>query len=263
MTRAIPTNHRFAVVVAVNDDAVLANCLMRSPDLSGQTVPIHIFRGYSSAGRAYNDGIAQCEPGTIVIFAHQDVYLPRGFLDRLTKRIDEIEENDENWGVLGLIGLTRDGALAGRVWSTAWDREFKGSGPLPVPISTADELLVVARVGESLSLDPDLPSFHLFATDMILTAMKAGRTSYAIDCPVVHHDKVIRNLGGTYPSSYRYMVRKWRHLLPVPNLVVPLERTWLSWLRADLRQRWGRRNNPNYGPPMTDPSMVADALGWE
>src|ERR1017187_9016279 len=62
----------FAVVAAVNDDPVLKNSLMRSPEREPDR-EVFIRRGCSSAGQAYNSGM-KASTSDIIVFAHQDVY---------------------------------------------------------------------------------------------------------------------------------------------------------------------------------------------
>ena len=69
-------------VAAVNDRAVLENCLKRSPDVAKGVIPLVVREGFSSAASAYNGALDTSSPGTVVLFAHQDVYLPRGYADR-------------------------------------------------------------------------------------------------------------------------------------------------------------------------------------
>ena len=86
-----------------------------------------------------------------------------------------------------------------------------------------------------LRFDPDLPAFHLYATDIILQAAARGLRSYAIDAPVVHNSR--RNpqpLDRGYRDAYRYMRRKWRDRLPLRTCVVDVTRSgwpmWRQWL---------------------------------
>ena len=251
------------LAAAVNDRAVLANCLARSPDVASGTLPLDAREGFASAARAYNGALDRARAGTAVVLAHQDVYLPNGFAHRLRARIAEVERIDPDWAVLAPFGVAADGVAQGRVWSTAWDRVFEGPSALPLPIVSADELLIVVRADGGLRFDDALPGFHLYATDIIQTAVAAGRRCYAIDAPVIHHDKPVIELGGTYRSAHRYMRRKWRRALPIPTLIAPLSRSPLPLMYRDARVRWHRRGLGVRIAPMSDPSAIARELGWE
>ncbi len=251
------------IAVAVNDRAVLSNCLARSPDVVSGDVPLKALEGFASAALAYNPALESAPLGSTVVFAHQDVYLPLGFAHRLRARIAEVERIDPNWAVLAPLGVVADGNLAGRVWSTAWERVFEGAAALPAPIVSADELLMVVKAGGGLRFDEALPSFHLYATDIIQTAIAAGRNCYAIDAPVVHHDKPVIELGGMYRSAYRFMQRKWSRQLPIPTLIAPLSRSILPLLYRDARIRWYRRQLKGRVAPVSSPIAISRDLGWD
>jgi hypothetical protein len=180
--------------------------------------------GYRSAGSAYNQVLRDVPSGTAVIFAHQDVYLPAGYGETLRDRIAEIERTDPDWAVLGLSTKTPADAFAGKVWSTAWNR-----------IDMSDIALARAQ----------------------------GRKSYAIDAPVIHHDKPVIHLDRGFRKAYRFMRRKWWDSLPLPGLIAPLTRSIITMYEYDLRIRYLRRGATKRTVPTSDPSQIAKRLGWE
>ena len=78
---------RLAVVSAVNNDEILSENLLRSPMLSAGQIPLIVERGHDSAAKAYNAGMDRVDADAIV-FAHQDVYFPRGWEDKLSHAIE-------------------------------------------------------------------------------------------------------------------------------------------------------------------------------
>ena len=100
------------VVAAVNDEAVLEGNLLRSPMMARPDVRFHPRRGFTSAARAYDDALTDCT-SDLVVFAHQDVYLPSGWEQRLRAQVAELERVDPDWGVLGIYGVAADGRHAG------------------------------------------------------------------------------------------------------------------------------------------------------
>ena len=64
-----------AIVVAVNDDSVLSQNLLRSPWIEDEHVPVLLERGHPSASRAYNTALEKTD-ADIVGFAHHAVCLP-------------------------------------------------------------------------------------------------------------------------------------------------------------------------------------------
>lgn len=255
----------FALVAAVNDEAVLARDLAASPDFDA--VERHIVRGARCMGAAYNAGI-DATTAPVIVFTHQDVYLPEGWLARLATAIRAVEAHDPHWGVIGLIGTTQDGPVAGRIWSSGLGREVPGkaSAALPVPAQSLDELVLVLRRASGLRFDPDLPHFHLYGTDIVQIALQAGQGAWIVDAPVIHNSDQLSGLGRGYWQAYTYLRRKWTDRLPIVTPIVPVEPGWRGLLRSELwirrqllRQRLKGRP-PRVGHP--DPAALARQLGY-
>ena len=251
------------VAAAVNDRAILENCLRRSPDIAQGVLPLTVLEGYSSASKAYNEVLRKAPAGTLIIFAHQDVYLPADYGARLRHRIDELERTDPDWAVLGLSGRRADGKFAGKVWSTAAKMVQQSDFPFPVRVVTLDELLLVVKAGTGLLFDEQLPGFHMYAADIVQIGLSLGRNSYVIDAPAVHHDKPVIHLDKTYRRSYRYLRKKWWDRLPIPNLIAPLTRSRFTLYEYDLRFRYLQRGARRRTVPTANPSEIARTLGWE
>ena len=251
------------VGAAVNNRAILDNCLRRSPDIASGALPLAIFEGCASAGQAYNRALDAAPPGALVVLAHQDVYLPAGFAERLREQVARVEAIAPDWAVLAGLGLDGARRLAGRVWSTGWPELLAGDAPLPAVVQTADEFMLIVRNDGRLRFDAALPGFHLYATDAIQQGIADGRPSFAIDLPVIHHDRVVQKLDRFYHRAYAHMARKWAHLLPLPTLVVDIHR-WpfrLWWGDQWIRRRARRLGRSEI--PMGDPSAIARRLDLE
>lgn len=258
-----PLTRQILVAATVNDRVILENCLKRSPEVASGQIPLKLLEGYSSASIAYNEVLRAADPGTIVVFCHQDVYLPLNYTDLLCTRIAELEETDADWAVIGLCGRNSAGEFAGRVWSTAAEKIHQSEVPLPASVVTADEHLLIVKAGTDLFFDEMLPGFHMYGTDIIQTGLALGRTSYAIDAPAIHHDKPVIGLDRSYREAYRYMRRKWRSRLPIPNLIAPLTRSFFTLFEYDLRFRYLAGGARKRTVPTSDPSLIAKQLGLE
>jgi len=143
----------------------------------------------------------------VILFVHQDVYLPAPSISRILAGIRKIEKKDSNWGLIGIIGLDRSNGLVGEVWDPRGRIGVLTGGYSEVV--AMDELVLVMRTAAGLRFDPRLPAFHLYAADMIQIAATRGMKSYVVDCPVVHNSPVHGYLGPTWAESYRYMQTKW------------------------------------------------------
>lgn len=250
------------LAAAVNSVSVLENCLRRSPDVAEGRLKIRTYQGFASAGLAYNAALMESE-ADILILAHQDVYLPEGFLNRIDRELEALTRIDPDWQIAGLIGLDDSGTLVGHTWCTG-NAELLGEPvPRPTPVTTLDELMLIVRRASGFQFDPDLPGFHLYAADAIETARAAGARSYVITAPVVHHSRPVVTLDAGYRKAYGYMQRKWRKVLPLPNLVCPIEHSslglWEKYVRIRIKHR-GRSRPPE---PTDNPALLARRLGFE
>jgi len=209
------------VVAAVNDEAILASNLLRSPMLAREDVRFHARRSFRSASRAYDDALTDCR-SDLVVFAHQDVYLPMGWEQRLRAQVALLERHDPDWGVLGVYGVTAEGRQVGLVWSSGLGRVFGEPFDEPVPVRSIDEVVIVLRRDSGLMFDPKLPGFHLYGTDLVQTALNRGLKAYAVCAPVVHNSRPAPFLGEDYFAAYRYVSAKWRDHLPIFDNVAPV-----------------------------------------
>lgn len=259
MTKRAPG---LAVAAAVNDQAILADCLARSPDIVAGTLQLKTYEGYATSGIAYNQALDDCDREWLLL-AHQDVYLPTGFAARVSAALDALSAVAPDWAVAGVIGGNGDGHVVGKVWCSGNQRLISGDAPLPARAATLDELIIIIRLGSGIRFDPILPSFHLYAADIILTAEAAGHSCWVIDAPVVHHSRPVVNLGGGYALAWHYMRRKWQARLPVPNLVCPITRSPLTLWEKDMRIRFTNRGRRDRGNAPGDPVEIARRLGFE
>lgn len=250
----------FSVAAAVNDREILAACLERSPDIVSGAVSLRTYEGFKSAAKALNAGLDE-SASPIVIFAHQDVYLPKGWLARLIERIDDLEREHPNWAVLGLYGRRPTGEEVGHVWSSGLGRVVGQGGFGHAEATTLDELVLVIRRASGLRFDEGVPGFHLYGTDIVMQGRVKGMPSFVVEAPAVHNSRPNRTLRGVYAEAYRYMQRKWRRHLPIPNLNSDIVWHPLKLWRSQLQgARLYRRNVAN---PKRDAVEVARALKFE
>ena len=88
-----------SVISAVNNEEVLKSCSLSSPDIRSAS-EVLLQRGFSTAAAAYNAAIDQARTD-LLVFVHQDVYLPSGWLDHRSEGGGDSLKTDPNWGVLG------------------------------------------------------------------------------------------------------------------------------------------------------------------
>lgn len=254
---------RVCVVVATNDDTILERNLLRSEMIRSGRVDLHLIRGAPSAGEAYNRGI---DDGTapIIVFAHQDVYFPKGWDSRLLEAVDALDHDHPDWGVIAPFGMSKAGEHLGRVWTTSLTAVIGRSVSRPTDVEAFDELAIIMRRDSSLRFDPKLPGFHLYGTDIVQEAKAQGFGTFVVDLPVVHNDKFYPLLGRDFGRAYHYVRRKWRRRLPVRTPVL-----WIRWHGLDLpwyhvRSLKSVRNRRSVaGDTSLDPVEIARKCGWE
>ena len=204
----------WSLVSAVNDDAILRGTLMRSPELAAAPKSVILQRGYSSAALAYNDALEKAT-SSIVVLAHQDVYFPNGWLSRVQQTVARIEETDPHWGVLGVWGVTKTGNHAGHVYCGGLQRELGCIFDGAIPVRTLDEVVLIVRQSSGLRFDPGLTGYHLYGTDLCLSAAASGFGCYAISAYCVHNTNGYKFLPVQFWRDCLYLRAKWQSELPV------------------------------------------------
>ena len=227
--------NRLTFAIAVNDRETFETSFLASPCLKPpQDHEILVQSNFPSAALAYNDAIDRAQ-SDLIVFCHQDILLPEGWLRRLQNTLDSLEKTDSNWGVLGPYGNTKDGRGWGHVYSS-------GLGvigellPRPVEIQTLDEIVLILRKSSGLRFDDSLPHFHFYGTDICLRAERMGMKSYAISAFCIHNTSQILVLPDEFYECARHIRRVWRNSLPIQTTCVRLTRFGSPVLRRRLRE---------------------------
>jgi hypothetical protein len=250
------------VCCVANQQNTLVRDLKRSPEIASGRVPVSIIWNASAASAAYCDAASRIG-AAILVFAHQDVFFPDGWFARLEAACRRLDALDPSWAVAGLCGMTRDGQFIGHLWDAGLGSLCGGPFDPPREVASLDEVVLIVRRASGILFDPQLPSFHLYGTDIVLEARKAGMRSYVLDLPLIHNSKPSVDLDDTYLAAYRFMVRKWKALLPWPTIIVPLSRNpWpLLFRRIRLRYKALLRASTLH-PRLEYPEAKARELGF-
>ena len=247
---------QFAVVAAVNDDAVLQSCLLRSPEL-GTVKEFVARRGFDSAGKAYDSGL-DATTAEVVVFAHQDVFLPDGWFKSVSAAIEKISVCDPDWAVLGVFGRTSVGAEAGYVYSCGLQRILGQPFEQPVEIRSLDEVVLILRRSSGLRFDEGMPGFHLYGTDICLEAQRRGLRCYAISAFCVHNSNGLNGLPRAYSRALSYVRKKWRKQLPIRTPCMEITRWGIPFLCHRLETLLAR--NQKSGVRCSDPAELHQRL---
>lgn len=206
---------KFTFVVAVNNVEILEKNLYLSPCLqSNHKHQVLIKKNYLSASLAYNSAIDEAT-NEIIIFIHQDIYLPETWCSDLSRSLSYFEERQINWGVLGCFGSKKDadGGL-GRVYTTGLGLHGTKVKE-PVPVETLDEIILITRKSSGLRFDPYFPHFHLYGTDICLSAKDKGMTNFAFQGFCIHNTNQLLSLPKEFYDCYFYIKKKWAKFLPI------------------------------------------------
>jgi Glycosyltransferase like family len=246
----------WTVIVAVDNETVLKNCLLSSPDIRSAS-EIIVQTGYSSAASAYNAGIKKAAKSDILVFVHQDVYLAEGWLARVERAVEAVSSKDPNWGVMGVWGIDHGGRGAGHLYCTAGGRELGEPFDGGKEIRSLDEVVLILRKSSGLYFDERLPGFHLYGTDICLEAAKHGMKSYAIAGFCIHNSDAYGMLPWQFWKCCLFLRRKWRSQLPI--IASCAEITFWGWpmIRWNIVQAANivlRRHKP--GKHVPDPAQL-------
>ena len=158
----------------------------------------------------------------MVVFVHQDVFLPARWFDRLAAAIETLEPPGRD-GACSAASAPDEGLRLG------WAGFHDGWAPRrpdasPEPVETLDEIVLILRRSSGLRFDPRLPHFHMYGPDICLQARSAGFTNYAIPAFCVHNTRQLIDLPREFFEGYRYIKRKWRRYLPIYTSCITITR---------------------------------------
>jgi hypothetical protein len=230
---------RITFVVAVNDREIFENNFLASPSLRGaHDHEIVVQEQFVSAAKAYNDALGRSS-NDLIIFCHQDVYLPKTWLSDLKQALNYLDVYDPNWGTLGCSGMT----VHRRHWRYVYSSGLGLSGdPLshPEPVQTLDEIVLIMRKSSGLRFDEHLPHFHLYGTDICLRAAQMGMKSYAISAFCIHNTQQNLILPPEFYDCCGHIKRVWKDCLPIQTTCVRITKFSGSILARRLRETYLR-----------------------
>lgn len=249
------------VVAAINDHSVASSNLCRSPLIQGSGVQFIPVEGFVSASRAYNYGLAKAT-NEFVVFAHQDVYIPTPWQRLLADSITMMERSAPPWAVLGVVGVTHQGIVKGRVWSTGLGKEVGIAVGQPEPTVSLDELLLVMRKSSSLLFDEHLSGWHLYGTDIVQEALRRNLGAYIINAPVIHNSVPVVRFDAGFAQCYNYLRRKWSEALPLQTCCTKITRSGWPFMKRQIRQALITTDRHGFDR-LPDAAAKAKVLGYE
>ncbi len=200
-------------VVCVNDDAQLGANLLRSPDIAEtDRHEVLEFRQCATAADGLNAGIGRAR-GDLVVLVHQDVYLPKGWVRRLSAQWRRAQRSGGTVGLAGVFGVADRRVPFDAIGHVVHRERLLAHGTLPADVDGLDELLMVVPRGTTLRADPAL-GWHLYGTDLALQAHRADQRVVVLDA-LCHHNSLTGRVPVGYRASERVLAQKWRATLPI------------------------------------------------
>lgn len=249
----------WSLCVASNDSTLLHENLLASPDIA-EAAAVIVQNGFSSAAHAYNDALERVTTD-IVVFAHQDVYLPAGWADGFGQAIERLEKVDPNWAVAGSYGTSYKDRDAGLVYCVANRRMMGRVTGEPQSVDSLDELLLVIKRSSGLRFDEGLRGFHFYGTDICLQAKDRGLSCYAFEELCIHNAEKTEVLPWAFWKGYFYIRKKWRRYLPIATPCICVTANPLDVVTQLLR---GFKNYfvplTNSPARVTEPNLLAASL---
>jgi hypothetical protein len=262
------SNIHIYACVRSSDKKILNENLACSPEIKIAKVGLTILWDQRSAASAYAAAM-QAATAEILVFTHSDVYFAEGWFERLAWEVDRLTGMDRDWAVASVSGLTASGEMVGQMWDCSLVPLFTETCGIygkalatPVPIVSLDESAFVVRRGAGVNFDPNVPDFHLYGNDLVLEAERQGKRSYGIDMPILHNAKPQLRQSADFRRSYRYMVSKWRHRLPLktPYCTLTSNPLWLPLKHLRLRYKALCRQSTFSTQRIADPHAKAREL---
>lgn len=209
---------RFSIICAANNQEVLNNNLLKSIGISNHEL-IVIF-GSNNVPNAYNRAVSIASE-EILIFIHQDVFLPESFFSELESSMALLK--DENWGIIGPIGARIENGTT-LVIGDMVDRgnRIGKSDSLPEEIQTLDEMMLIAKKEDAI-FDESIPTtHHMHGMDICMNSISRGKKNFAIKAFCYHNSSSGYYLPPEFFEACEYTKQKWKEYLPVATTCVEL-----------------------------------------
>jgi hypothetical protein len=209
---------RFTVVVPTTRDRQLRANVEHSPGLAEVNARIVSVRRAANPAAALKAAAPHVATDWVLL-AHQDVYFPRGFGERLNALLAQVAAADRVHTLIGFAGMGVDrehrgvtpaGFVVDRTTRSDW-----GANDHAVSI---DELALVMPRDGVHRLDPVL-GWHLWATDLCLAAITTHkRFARIVRLPVFHNSLTDHRLPEAFHASAAMLAAKYPDWGPIHTL---------------------------------------------
>ena len=224
-----PVAEPCCVLCATNNALQYQNNLAVSPDLLQENTPHQLLALYQAPNIAVAlaEGIKHCQH-TWIVLAHQDVYLPQGWLADVQHAWHMAEQKlGRAIGVAGVTGMVQNAAGDFDFAGCAMDRIYTflhSADQLPAQAHSLDELVLVYRRDRFIpELNPEL-GFHYYATDSVFKAEAAGFVGAILPVPCLHNTSRYDTTDHDADVQQKSQIFRqiWQHRLPIRTTIAHL-----------------------------------------
>ena len=209
-------------VCLMNSNLELENNLLRSNNINNMN--LKTIKDAKNASKALHD-IVNASRSDYLVIIHQDVFLLSNWTGSLKLELDELKMSHPNWAVAGPFGRSEKfKENIGCVFSSSIGAVVGSRISKNVEVDSLDELALFINIKSGINFDTNLPSFHLYGTNICLISKSIGIKSYAVRLPLMHNDKFKPGLGLGFFKSYLYMRKKWKNILLIVTPVTVIRR---------------------------------------
>jgi SAM-dependent methyltransferase len=207
----------FTVIAAVNRDNQLQMNLLHSPGLAEVGAHVALCRNSASAAEAFEQGLQQA-PSPWVIYAHQDVYFPKGSGYALSRLFASVPEDEAPDTLIGFAGMALDEQSRAMKSGLVIDRIHRFDFPASDRAISLDEFAIAVHRSTRHRLDREL-GWHLWATDLCLAAAVHGRPlAKIVRIPLFHNSFAEAALPPAYYASAERLSAKYPTVSVIPTL---------------------------------------------
>lgn len=188
-----PENVEFTIITLVNkiDEYLkLTNSLKKQQGkhkIELIAIP-NFFNIYTSVPEAFNNA-TDISSGRYIIYMHQDVVVPKNWLNKIKKNIQQLDVERVQWGVIGPAGVTLDSQphyylLNGSMDIMGEHSHYRNE------VFCLDELCLIVQKDRDLRFSEDhLNGFHFYGCDLCISSARRNLRNFAIDAYCFHNSE--------------------------------------------------------------------------
>jgi hypothetical protein len=162
--------------------------------------------------------------GKYIILSHQDILLSHDNRSKLEQCIEEVNLKFSDWALLGNAGGISIGRNASKIVSA--DGKINQEENLPAQVTSLDENFIVVKKEANLGLSHDLKGYHLYGTDLCITAGVLGYKAYVIDFLLTH--KSFGKPGKDFYQLKKGLIKKYKKAFSDKFIQTTITRLFIS-----------------------------------